>query len=32
MADVLAIIVEDVKLRCNMLQQLADVTARWQME
>ena len=32
MADVIAIIVEDVKPQCNMLQQLADVTARWQME
>ena len=31
MADVVAIIVEDVKPQCNMLQQLADVIARWQM-
>ena len=25
-------IVEDVRPQCNMLQQLADVIARWQME
>ena len=32
MADVIAIIVEDVKPQCNMLQQLADDIARWQMK
>ena len=32
MADVIAIIMEGVKPHCNMLQQLADVTARWQIE
>ena len=32
MADVIAIIVEGVKPQCSMLQQLADVIARWQME
>ena len=32
MADVIAIIVEVVKPQCSILQQLADVIARWQME
>ena len=32
MADVIAIIVEGVKPQCRMLQQLADVISRWQME
>ena len=32
MADVIAIIMEGVKPQCSMLQQLADVIARWQME
>ena len=32
MADIIAIIVEGVKPQCSMLQQLADVIARWQME
>ena len=32
MADVIAIIVEDVKPQSNMLQQLADVIAMWQVE
>ena len=31
MAGVIAIIVEGVKPQCNMLQQLADVIAKWQM-
>ena len=32
MADVIAITVEGVKPQCSMLQQLADVIAKWQME
>ena len=32
MADIIAIIVVGVKPQCNMLQQLADVIAKWQME
>ena len=31
MADVIVIIVEGVKPQCSMLQQLADVIAKWQM-
>ena len=31
MADVIASVVEGVKPQCSMLQQLADVIAKWQM-